>query len=45
MFIIPHTGLSTNIVIPTLTNYGYTNQPGKGLVATNIQTKRAKERT
>ncbi len=40
--IIPHSGLSSNIVIPTLTNYGYTNVPGKGLTPTNIQTRRAK---
>ena len=40
--IISGGGLSSNIVIPTLAGYGYTTMPGKGMMPTNIQTKRAK---
>lgn len=40
--IISNGGLSSNIVIPTLSGYGYTTIPGKGNQPTNIQTKRSK---
>ena len=40
--IISNGGLSSNIVIPTLSGYGYTTIPGKGNTPTNIQTKRSK---
>lgn len=40
--IISGGGLSSNIVIPTLSGYGYTSMPGKAMVPTNIQTKRGK---
>ena len=39
--IVPHSGLNTNIVIPTLMQYNYVVQ-GKNLVPTNITIKRSK---
>lgn len=40
--IISVMGLNTNIVIPSLQGYSFTQVPGKGTVPTNIQTKRGK---